>query len=122
MANKTEAILSADDQQAREDDWILLDAGQTEEEAQEPDEEPPKSAKSFSKSRRLDLVGSWSLHFNSIQQRVAASRDLDGKGRPAPSARRCQMTLTEADAGLIRASWGPARRDPTGAGVLLFKG
>lgn len=33
-----------------------------------------------------------------------------------------QMTLTDTDVELIRASWTPARTDPVGAGVLLFKG
>lgn len=120
LPNRAQPIPLADE----DDDWVLLD-----EELSELGAQPEQASRAF------DCVGAgagcslFPQDGRGQQQVAAASQGQSYQGQKqsgvprAPSEGLGAMAaLSEPDVELIRASWVPARKDPVGAGVLLFKG
>lgn len=125
-----------------EDDWILVDgesigdtaSDQNKEENEEEKEElkreerikcQPVDCRQSLESKQDNYTGKWSLFLGSnlrvsIKRERENTRQLRIKSQEATG--RNNMALNDADVELIRASWCPARKDPVGAGVLLFRG
>lgn len=99
-----------------DEDWILLDNDLTDEENREHQDS----------NKHVRQSGGWSLFLTSHLGVVAQIKKQSAHNRQTLRQQeqrlRNQMALGESDVKLIRASWDPARDDPTGAGVLLFKG
>lgn len=116
-----------------DDDWILIDDLFDEQNhcdtACPLDCCEPRGGDAFSTSGGGGGgIGGWSLSL-ARNQRVAFFRGRceDHQRHQAPiqdqlKLKLHQMALSETDVELIRASWIPARTDPVGAGVLLFRG
>jgi len=72
----------------------------------------------------LAKKGQWLLffYFNSINSAHTDHRLAGQEKRSSELQKETRgMALDSGDIRLIRASWLPARRDPSGAGLLLFK-
>lgn len=104
VGGRTHSATTTDREVVDEDDWILID----EQTAAQPIEYPERCNR---QEQPLNSTRSLTL-FEGIRRLVATQRK---QSQP-------QMALDKADIELINASWDPARTDPVGSGVLLFKG